>query len=75
MFCHITQNWRGRPLVSRQAVAQLIGNTTTHSALRVLAALDKRKYAAGVQVSKEEMQSIRLKPEKFHGDWNYKIRP
>jgi Rhodopirellula transposase DDE domain len=75
MFCHITQNWRGRPLVSRQAVVQLIGNTTTQSGLRVQAALDKRKYAAGVKVSNEEMKSIRLKPEKFHGEWNYTILP
>jgi len=75
MFCHITQNWRGRPLLSRQAVVELIGHTTTRSGLRVQAALDKNTYPAGIKVSKEEMQSIRLKPDKFHGEWNYRILP
>ena len=75
MFCHITQNWRGRPLLSRQAVVELIGHTTTHSGLRVRAALDKNKYTAGIKVSEEEMKSIRLKPNRFHGEWNYRILP
>lgn len=75
MFCHITKNWRGRPLVSRQAVVQLIGHTTTQSGLRVRAALDPHKYPAGLKVSKAQMQSIRLKPDNFHGEWNYTILP
>ena len=75
MFCHITQNWRGRPLLSRQAVVELIGHTTTRSGLRVRAALDKNKYPAGIKVSKTAMQAIRLKPDKFHGEWNYRILP
>jgi hypothetical protein len=75
MFCHITQNWRGRPLVSRQAVVNLIGNTTTQTGLKIQAALDMRKYPVGIKVSKEQMTSVRLKPAQFHGEWNYTISP
>jgi hypothetical protein len=75
MFCHITQNWRGRPLVSRQTVVNLIGNTTTQAGLKIQAALDAGKYPAGVKVSKEQMNSICLKPAEFHGEWNYTILP
>ena len=75
MFCHITQNWRGRPLLSRQAVVELIGHTTTRSGLRVQAALDNNNYQAKIKVSKERMQSILLKPDIFHGEWNYRILP
>jgi hypothetical protein len=75
MFCHITQNWRGRPLVSRQTVVKLIGNTTTQTGLKIQAALDTRKYPAGTKVTKEEMASVSLKPAQFHGEWNYTILP
>lgn len=75
MFCHITQNWRGRPLISRQAVVNLIGSTTTKTGLRIQSALDPRKYPAGVKVSKEQMTSLCLKPDAFHGEWNYTILP
>jgi len=75
MFCHITQNWRGRPLVSRQTVVNLIGKTTTQTGLKIKAALDTQKYPAGVKVSREQMASVRLKPAPFHGEWNYTIAP
>ena len=75
MFCHITQNWRGRPLVSRQAVVALIGSTTTQTGLTIKAALDTRKYAAGVKVTRRQMASLRLKPDSFHGEWNYTLLP
>ena len=75
MFCHITQNWRGRPLVSRQAVVALIGSTTTDTGLKIQAALDARKYPAGVKVTQAQMQSVRLKPDSFHGEWNYTVPP
>ena len=75
MFCHITQNWRGRPLVSRQTVVNLIGNTTTQTGLKIKAALDTQKYPAGIKVSREQMASVRLKPAQFHGEWNYTISP
>lgn len=75
MFCHITQNWRGRPLISRQAVVALIGATTTATGLKIRAALDTNKYDSGIKVSPEQMRSIHLKPEAFHGEWNYTISP
>jgi hypothetical protein len=75
MFCHITQNWRGRPLISRQVIVKLIGNTTTEQGLKIKAALDAGNYPAGVKVTKEQMKSIHLKSSDFHGDWNYMILP
>jgi len=75
MFCHITQNWRGRPLVSRQTVVNLIGNTTTQTGLKIQAALDTRKHPAGIKVTKDQMESVSLEPAQFHGEWNYKILP
>ena len=73
MFCHITQNWRGRPLVSRRAVVQLIGGTTTEAGLKIKAAVNINNYESGIKISKEEMQAVRLTPDAFHGEWNYKI--
>ena len=73
MFCHITQNWRGRPLISRQAVVELIGNTTTRAGLKIRAALDTNKYAAGLKVTRDQMASVRLTADSFHGEWNYTI--
>jgi hypothetical protein len=75
MFCHITQNWRGRPLLSRAVVVNLIGNTTTEAGLRIQAALDSNSYEKGVEVSDEELAAVQLKKDKFHGDWNYTISP
>jgi len=73
MFCHITQNWRGRPLVSRRAVVQLIGSTSTETGLKIKAALDTNKYVSGIKISKRELQAIHLTPDAFHGEWNYTI--
>lgn len=75
MFCHITQNWRGRPLVSEETIVQLIGATTTSKGLRIQAELDKRSYEVGIDVSAERMQALSLKPGEFHGEWNYAISP
>ena len=75
MFCHISQNWRGRPLTSRQVVVKLIGSTTTQQGLKIKAALDTGTYPSGVKVTDEQIKSVRLKPDKFHGDWNYAILP
>jgi hypothetical protein len=75
MFCHITENWRGRPLVSRAVIVNLIGHTTTRQGLRIKAALDEGAYPRGVEVSAEEYATIRLCPEPFHGEWNYVIAP
>ena len=74
MFCHITQNWRGRPLESVESIVSLIGSTTTKAGLRIKAALDKNHYEKAISVSDEELAAIHIKPHKFHGDWNYTIR-
>jgi hypothetical protein len=75
LFCHITQNWRGKPLVSHEVIVNLIANTTTHAGLTVKAALDKNTYETGIKVDAAEMAKLKLKPAKFHGDWNYTITP
>lgn len=75
LFSHITMNWRGRPLVSHQVVVNLIGNTKTRSGLKVHAKLDMRKYPVKVKVSKAELDQVRIKKHKFHGEWNYNILP
>src|SRR6266700_1041065 len=75
MFCHISQNWRGRPLVSREVIIALIGSTTTKQGLKLKAALDERPYEAGIKVSKAELAQVKLEPADFHGEWNYTIRP
>lgn len=75
MFCHITENWRGRPLLSREVIVNLIGSTRTEAGLRIEAALDTNSYPKGIEVSDEEMAGVRIKRDKFHGDWNYTISP
>lgn len=75
LFSYITQNWRGKPLVSRQAIVQLIANTTTATGLLVRAALDTNTYETGIKVSDEQMAQLQLTPATFHGEWNYTIKP
>jgi Rhodopirellula transposase DDE domain len=75
MFCHITENWRGRPLVSRAVIVSLIGSTTTRTGLRVKAELDTNLYAKGIKVSDADLAAVRMKKETFHGEWNYTIVP
>jgi len=75
LFCHITQNWRGRPLRSLEVVVSLIGGTTTSTGLVVRAELDPRPYAKGVTVSDAELAAVRIRRAKFHGEWNYTISP
>jgi hypothetical protein len=75
MFCHITQNWRGRPLLSRKVVVNLIGNTATAAGLRIQAELDENAYQAGIKVSNQELAELAIEREEFHGEWNYKIKP
>ena len=74
MFCHITQNWRGRPLESVETIVSLIGSTTTKAGLRIKTSLDKNHYEKAIRVSDEEIASIQITPHRFHGDWNYTIR-
>ncbi len=75
MFCHITQNWRGRPLSSLEVIVNLIANTTTSKGLAIQAALDSSTYEKGIRVSDAEMSQVNLKPAEFHGEWNYSICP
>ena len=75
MFCHITQNWRGRPLVSHEVIIQLIANTRTKTGLKIRAALDSGRYPTGIKVSDEELAALKIKRAKFHGDWNYALLP
>lgn len=75
MFCHITQNWRGRPLWSREVAVNLIGGTTTDKGLRIHAELDENDYPAGVKVSDAALADLALERDKFHGEWNYRLNP
>jgi hypothetical protein len=75
LFSYVTQNWRGRPLVSLQTIVSLIAATTTQAGLVVQAALDTNSYETGIKVSDEELAGVRLSPAKFHGEWNYAIAP
>jgi len=75
LFSFITQNWRGRPLVSHQAIVSLIAATTTQSGLIVKAALDTNHYETRLKVSDAELARLNIKPEPFHGEWNYIVSP
>ncbi len=75
LFSFITKNWRGRPLVSHQAIVSLIASTTTRTGLTVQAALDTNQYETKIKVSDAELATLRMKPHAFHGDWNYTVSP
>jgi hypothetical protein len=75
LFCHITQNWRGKPLSSRLAIIELIAATTTKKGLTVRCELDAQSYAKGIKVSDDELGSLNIERDTFHPEWNYTIRP
>jgi hypothetical protein len=75
LFCHVTQNWRGKPLVSHDLIVKLIGSTTTATGLKVKAALDTDRYQSGIKVTDKELEAVRIKRDAFHGEWNYSILP
>ena len=75
LFCHITRNWRGVPLESLEIVVNLIGNTRTKEGLEVHAWLDEREYQKSRKVTDEQLLSVRIQRNKFHGEWNYTILP
>jgi hypothetical protein len=75
LFCHITENWRGKPLRTFETVVALIGHTRTAAGLRVKARLDTATYATGRVVTRAEMKELALHPYDFHGEWNYELRP
>jgi Rhodopirellula transposase DDE domain len=74
-ICHITQNWRARPLTDRLAVVELIAATTTKTGLKVESALDTATYEKGIKVSDAEMKTLDIEGDAFHPEWNYTIRP
>jgi len=75
MFCHITQNWRGRPLVSHEVIVNLIAAVTTRTGLKIRAELDRGTYPSGLKVTQTEFHTLHLKPPTLHGDWNYALLP
>ena len=75
MFCHITQNWRAKPLTSRAAVVELIAATTTKTGLRVACALDERTYEKGIKITDAEMAALDIRGDTFHPEWNYTVHP
>ncbi len=75
MFCHITENWRGRPLISREVVVNLISNTTTKAGLTIKSKLDKNEYPTGIKISDQDFEKLNLVRESFHGEWNYYLLP
>lgn len=75
LFSQISQNWRGRPLVSHEVIVNLIASTTTATGLKVRAKLDKRRYPSGIKVSDKQMKTLAIEKHAFHGEWNYIISP
>jgi hypothetical protein len=75
MFCFISQNWRGRPLVSRETVVNLIGSIKNNKGLKIKAKLDENVYEKGIKISDEELAGVNIEHDNFHGEWNYKIMP
>ena len=75
LFSYITQNWRGKPLRSFQTIVNLIAATTTKTGLKVHAELNTETYQSGIKVSDEELAQVKIRRDKFHGDWNYEIQP
>jgi hypothetical protein len=75
LFCFITKNWRGRPLISYEVIVNLIAQTTTRAGLTVRAAVDPNHYETGIAVSDADLAKVKLTPAKFHGEWNYTIQP
>lgn len=75
MFCHITHNWRGRPLISRSVIVNFMGNTKTKTGLHIKAALDRNFYDIGLKVTDEQLAAVRIKRDTFHGEWHDTISP
>jgi hypothetical protein len=75
MFSEISKNWRGRPLVSHEAIVELIATTRTETGLTIRAALDETLYPTGIKVTPAQLQQLQLEPAAFHGEWNYTLRP
>ena len=75
LFSAISQNWRGKPLISHEVVVNLIAATTTRTGLKVRSELDTGTYPSGVKISDEVMETLQLRQDAFHGEWNYTLLP
>jgi transposase len=75
LFSFIARNWRGQPLVSRQAVVSLIGATTSTAGLKVYAELDENTYERSIKITNAQLAAVNVTPDAFHGEWNYVIKP
>lgn len=75
LFSQITKNWRGRPLESHEIVVNLIANTTTTTGLKIRAELNEKNYEKGLKITDQEMDTLNLVPDEFHGEWNYTLAP
>ena len=75
LFCHISQTWRGRPLISYQVIINSIAATTTTAGLKVFARLDQRDYPKKVEVADQELAAVNLTRDPFHPEWNYTFSP
>jgi hypothetical protein len=75
LFSFISQNWRGKPLISFEVIVNLIAATTTAKGLKVHAEVDDGTYPSGAKIADRELAEVRLKRDKFHGDWNYEVLP
>ena len=75
LFSFISQNWRGRPLISYQIIVDLIAHTKTKTGLKIKARLTRRRYPIGIEVEDSEMEKLNLKPATFHPEWNYSLLP
>ena len=75
LFLFISRNWRGQPLLTHAIIVKLIANTRTSTGLKVRCILDTRRYPTKVEISDDQMATVRLRPDTFHGDWNYSILP
>jgi transposase len=75
LFSFISQNWRGKPLVSHETIVNLIAATKTKTGMKVTCELDRSVYPSGIKISKKEMEGINLRRDAFHGEWNYTISP
>ena len=75
MFCHISENWRSRPLESRAVVVNLIANTRTEKGLTIEAEIDDAFYPTGIKIPDEDMAKLAISRDEFHGEWNYRLHP
>ena len=75
MFCRLTEPWRGRLLVSREVVVNLMGHTTTKTGVAIRAALDEHHYPTGREITAQQLESLAIKPDHFHGEWHDTLQP